>query len=189
MAPGMGGRSPVPLPTSPRCCFLGFLAQNESPGDFYFYFFFLFLSFFATLSRAQAERGILGGLSPGCPRRVGIGNPGTRDTGQRSRNFGDPREGIGTGIPEHPALSPPSGRLLRGQRRFGAGKVRRSHSGRGGDKPQKRVRSGKERVNGCGSPRSGSHTPLPRAGLTHPGLRPAPRHPRSAPQRCPSLRR
>lgn len=181
----------MPLPTSPRCCFLGFLAQNESPGDFY-YFFFLFLSFFATLT-SPSGAGDSRGLSPGCPRRVGIGirigNPGTRDTGQRSRNAADPREGIGTGIPEHPALSPPSGRLLRGQRRFGAGKVRRSHSGRGGDKPQKRVRSGKERVNGCGSPRSGSHTPLPRAGLTHPGLRPAPRHPRSAPQRCPSLRR
>lgn len=64
--------------------------------------------------------------------------------------------------------------------------------GRRGENPEKRVRSGKERVNGSGSPRSGSHTPLPRAGLTHPGLGPAPRHPRAAPaapEPGPSLRR
>lgn len=71
-------------------------------------------------------------------------------------------------------MAPPRGAGLRGPESPG-----QSFGGRG-ESPEKRVRSGKERVNGSGSPRSGSHTPLPRAGLTHPGLGPAPRHPRAA---------
>lgn len=169
------GRSPAP-PDFPRFCFLGVLAQNESPGDFYFFFLFL-----GTHSRVETG-GILGGveprLLPTCERDW---DSQSREQGPHPWNAGDPREeeqhqepGASRCVPTLGAAPP------RGAGLWGPESPAQS-LGRRGENPQKRVRSGKQRVNGCGSPRSGSHTPLPRAGLTHPGLGPAPRHPRAAP--------
>lgn len=169
------GRSPAP-PDFPRFCFLGVLAQNESPGDFYFFFLFL-----GTHSRVETG-GILGGIEPRLlPTCERDWDSQSREQGPHPWNAGDPREeeqhqepGASRCVPTLGAAPP------RGAGLWGPESPAQS-LGRRGENPQKRVRSGKQRVNGCGSPRSGSHTPLPRAGLTHPGLGPAPRHPRAAP--------